>query len=242
MVVSNDKTGVIERAKDAQWRRLDKAYVTYLHYQEVGWLKEGLEKGMKPIKDTPWRTQDQWSAHLLSEAMPKLDGHPVPLAPQPGIHYRSGGVVGVNLVAGGSLAMTVADPPVGVTTTRSPKMGGEAQLVVAEAGVVPQSGPPLLRVRPTRGSSAEAEAVALSRVTQTNVNEPSGPGLMDEAVDGGTECMERGGASQLQFPTLNLLSSGSSNPNLVTREVWRRTSNLLQPWTRTRRPLRGGTA
>ena len=91
MVVSNDKTGVIERAKDAQWRRLDKAYVTYLHYQEVGWLKEGLEKGMKPIKDTPWRTQDQWSAHLLSEAMPKLDGHPVPPAPQPGIHYRSGG-------------------------------------------------------------------------------------------------------------------------------------------------------
>ena len=117
--------------------------------------------------------------------------------------------------------MTAADPPVGVTTTLSPKTGGEAQLVVAAAGVVPQSGPPLLRVRPTRGSSAEAEAVALSRATHSNVNEPSGRGLMDEAVDGVTECMEWGGASQLQILTLNLLSSGSSNPNLANREARR---------------------
>ena len=117
--------------------------------------------------------------------------------------------------------MTAADPPVGVTITRSPKMGGEAQLVVAAAGVVPQSGPPLLRVRPARGSSAEAEAVALSRAIQTNANEPSGPGPMDVAVDGVTECRERGGASQLQFLTLNLLSSGSSNPNLANREARR---------------------
>ena len=80
-------------------------------------------------------------------------------------------------------------------------MGGEAQLVGAAAGVVPQSGPPLLRVRPARGSSAEAEAVALSRATHSNVNEPSGRGLMDEAVDGVTECMEWGGATQLQFPS-----------------------------------------
>ena len=90
----------------------------------------------------------------------------------------------------GSLAMTAAVPPVGMTITLSLKMGGEAQLVVAATGVVPQSGPPIRRVRPTRGSIAEAEAVVLREAA-------------DEAADGESKCTDQGGVCQLQPPVNN---------------------------------------
>ena len=91
MVVANDKTGTIERTPGTMWRRLDKAYVTHLHFLEMGWLKEGLELGMRPIKDSNWLPQEKWSAHLLADVNPKLDGNAVPSPPITHSSGRGGG-------------------------------------------------------------------------------------------------------------------------------------------------------
>ncbi len=64
MVVDPLKAKITERAPFSTWRRMDRAFVADLHFQEHGWLKDGLEKERSSLNLSVWYPHREWVRNL----------------------------------------------------------------------------------------------------------------------------------------------------------------------------------
>ncbi len=74
MVVDPLMAKIIERSRDSKWRRLDRSFLTNLHFQEHGWLKAGLEKERSSLNLSVWYPHQEWVRILQAHADARPDG------------------------------------------------------------------------------------------------------------------------------------------------------------------------
>ena len=67
---------MLERAPSSTWRRMDRAFVADLHFQEHGWLKDGLEREKACLNRSVWYPHQEWVRILQANPDVRPDGTP----------------------------------------------------------------------------------------------------------------------------------------------------------------------